>query len=208
MPSRGYQITIGLLLLFIIGGLIAFLYASYIGFFDPPFVSAAATSGLVLVTAVSVILTISLLNEHRKTRQQDIIPVFKLQIKPISIGKSGIVARNIGNGPAQNIDITVTIYPQNSEHFLKYPNVAEGDVIPIGNPFEDHIEFENVEKITVSGDCEDVMGEDHLINDRHTIRETSTDEYLLNRNDDEKYLKDLAKETKKIRQELKKIRGK
>lgn len=205
MAKRGHQISLGLILVSIVAILLSFLYAAYVGLFSPSFVSAVATSGLVLVTAVSVILTISLLNEQSKARKQEIIPAFKLGTKGIALGKRGIIARNIGNGPAQNIEVTVTVQPQNIETSFEYPNVATGEILPIGDPFSDDFDLEQVDKIAISGECEDIMGEIHHIWDEEAVRDISSDEYILTRDTQEKSLKDISNEVKKIRKELRNL---
>lgn len=202
MANKKIQILVGIMLLGVLSLLSTFLYATYVGMFEPMFVSAVATSSLVFVTAVSVLLTISLLIEEKRHREQQIIPSFKLGTEAISLGSYGITARNIGNGPAKNIEATVTVKPQNEEYTIEYPNVPSGEILPIGNPF-DEVDIEDVNEITLSGECEDILGKEHSINDKQEVRKKSTAEHMIGRDSETKHLKDIAKHLKKIRRNLK-----
>lgn len=199
-----FEIVVGLSIAGIVVALGAFLYATYVGLFEPLFVSAIATSGLVLVTAISVVTTISLLKEQQRGREQQITPCFKLETTGIGVGRSGIIARNIGNGPAKNIDIDISIHPQDLDGNKTYPNVASGDILPIGNPFDD-VDLDDVEEIKISGKCEDILGNEHTIEDKHRTRQRSTAEIIMGRDTETKHLKDIADNLADIESRLKRL---
>ena len=109
------QVTLfagSLFLILLLGG---FLYGAYRGLLTPEFVSATATSVLVLITAGYAVLTLQLVRETRRSREQEVVPAFKLGIKPWAIGVYGVQIRNIGNGPAQDISATVSLQPDGPE---------------------------------------------------------------------------------------------
>lgn len=201
MVNKKLQAGIALILISIISILSWFLYLAYKGNFEPLFVSAVATSALVLVTAVSVILTILLLREERQSRRQQIIPIFKLGKEGTVINPLNVIAQNIGNGPAKNIRGKVILKPQNEEIDFEYPNVPSGEILPIGNIPED-IEFEDIDKITISGECEDILGNKHQINDEQEVRDRAKGTILMDRDKKEKHLRDIADNLKDIRRDM------
>lgn len=205
------RIGIGGILLLIVVGLMGFLYASYTGFFEPMFVSAVATAALVLVTTVSVILTLSLLDEERRSREQEIMPTFKINLQGISLSTMGIALKNIGNGPGQNIEANIRIEPQGYEQEITYPNVASGDFVPVGDPFEEISlkpkKFDNYDKLIVEGTCEDIVGNDHDFRDEEALEFPKGNGVLMRTKSTEQHLDDISNELSDVVRELKDIEG-
>lgn len=208
MAGRKAKIGVVTLLGLIVGSLIWFLHAAYTGRFETAFVSAVATAALVLVTTVSVTLTLILLDEERQARKQEIMPVFKAELKGVSIGRMGIALKNIGNGPAQNIDATVEIHPNGEKQEVQYRNVNSGDIVPIPDPFEDVTINNDMDEeythITVQGTCEDIVGNGYKIDDRLNLDlDNGMGHPSLMKGDTiEDYLKEIADELGDIEGEL------
>lgn len=208
MAQRKTKIGVVSLLGLIVGSLIWFLYAAYTGEFEPAFVSAVATAALVLVTTVSVTLTLILLDEERQARKQEIMPVFKTELKGVSIGRMGIALKNIGNGPAQNIDATLEIHPDGEKQEIQYPNVNSGDIVPISDPFEDTtINSDTIDEysyISVEGTCEDIIGNKYDIDERLYLNSDNELGYpgLMSGDTVEDHLEDIAGELGDIEKEL------
>ncbi|SEH14643.1 hypothetical protein SAMN04487967_1700 [Natronorubrum sediminis] len=199
----------------IVGGILAviivslgvFIYASYTGIVEPMLVSAVATAALVLVTAVSVTLTLVLLSEERRARQQEIMPVFKLELKGFYLGHYGIALKNIGNGPAQNVEVNIELQSEKENRTITYPNVAPGNSIPVPEPFEEvkleKDRFDEFGQITVKGTCEDVTGEEQSISDTYDFQKHANQPGWAPGNETiEDYLDDIVDELDDIEGEI------
>lgn len=204
---RTLQAIVGAILFIISLILGAFLYASYTGVLEPMFVSAVATAALVLVTAVSVCLTLLLLSEERQARQQEIMPSFKIELQGFYLGQYGIAIRNIGNGPAQDVEATLALKPNGEKRKITYPNVDSGDIIPVPKPFEDaklnSDTLDGFDRIVIEGDCKDIIGNEKEFKDTYDF---STHKDMPRRavgNDSiEDYLKGIVDELDDIEGEL------
>ena len=206
------QVTLfaGSLLLILLLG--SFLYGAYRGLLTPEFVSAAATSVLVLITAGYAVLTLQLVRETRRSREQEVVPAFKLGIKPWAISIYGVQIRNIGNGPAQDISATVSLQPDGPEGKVTYQNVAPGDAIPVPKPFhETRLDQDTLDKynnLKVDGKAYDIFGNPHDISDTYNlglVKEQNTATSLMEQNNQEKYMKDIKDGLGDIESEVKSL---
>lgn len=208
MPSKANRlITAGILALIILL-LLSFLYGAYVNVFEPQFVAAVATSALVLVTTVSVIMTQSLLNEQKLARRQDIKPSFNILVKAISLGEAGIGLKNVGNGTAKNIEGEITVQPQGAVADFYYSSVPPGQLLPIGNPFDDISltqDDEDYDKIIAEGTYEDIMGNEWDFKIEESYKKNTIEEYMMKDQSIEESLDDIADEMSDVTSELRDI---
>lgn len=174
--------------------MIVFLYSTQQGVFEANFVSAVITSMLVFVTAVSVFMTLLLLRENRTARQKEYEPAFSLSLKSIFSGTRSIVIENIGNGPAQDVDVTLTVKPNDMEYEMKRKNVRPGDGF-LNLRSEIPVNPEEAEKVVIDGECKDVFG-----NKVEIYSESDVD--ILRTAEEDSFLRD---ENEKLRRELNSI---
>ena len=149
----------------IIGILVYVLYQTSRGEFGPAFASAFATSALVLVTAISAILTIFLLIGQSRERKQNIKPVFKPVVKSYTLSDAGIAIKNIGDGPAVDMEVTIEGHETGRDNTVTRPNLAEGSIFSIPKPLEDESfdpgDLDDLEKLSIRIKCEDIMGNEY-----------------------------------------------
>lgn len=175
---RTRWIVIGGMLVLLI--LVGFIYGTYTGHFSTTFASAAATSALVLVTYSSVALTLRLLQEQRQERLQDIRPMFAEYLEGEPGGHLGVVLENIGNGPAQDIRVKLTLEPEGESKEVTYYNIPPGNRIRITDPFEaTKLTLQNLNRyknIRIEGEVRD------LIDNKYPIRDTISLDEAIERN--------------------------
>jgi len=124
-------------ILVIAGILLLFLYGSYLGYFPSPFVSAVASSLLVLVTAISVTLTSILLQEQREANRQEVKPVIRIEVVPVSIATYDSILENVGNGLAQDVTAKLALKPDGPEWKVSERNVRVDDKVAAFPPNND-----------------------------------------------------------------------
>lgn len=199
---------LGLLILAAILG--SFLYFTWNGTFEATFVSAAVTSMLVMVTGISVFFTLLLLEENRIARKREFEPAFSVYLEPIAIGVFDVVLENIGNGPAQDVEATLTLFPSEITWDFQRKNVRPGDKAPAFITNE-NITFrqkssKDFDKITVEGKCTDVFG--NRVNFSNTynmelLKSGEHEQHLPYENRTERNLKDISRSLKDIKKALK-----
>jgi hypothetical protein len=174
--------------------------------------TAIGTVLLVVITGGYAAATYLLLVETKKARQQEIIPMFKLDLKGVSIGKMGVAVKNIGNGPARDINATIRLHPNGGENTVGYLNVATGDFLPFPEPFENQLltseVIESYDKITIEGTCKDLMGKEHSFSDSYPLISPGESSLgrLMQDSGVERYLKDIKKELDGIENEIRSLR--
>ena len=153
----------------ITGILVLFLYYTYNGTFLPSFVSAVASSLLAIVTTVSVILTLTLLQEQREANRREVKPIVRIDIVPVSINKYNSILENIGNGLAQNLTANLKLHPNGPEWDISERNVRINDKIPAFPP--ESIDFEDSEyhSLVLSGTVTDMFGHEYPLDDKYEI---------------------------------------
>jgi hypothetical protein len=173
---------------------IALLYFIATGVLSGAEATAVATVLLVLLTGGYATVTYLMVQETRKAREQEIQPVLDFQARELA---STIV--NSGNGPARNLDITLTLEPAGESHRVQRQSISAGGAVAIpSEPYsslgargyqdlqlyatdmewadvdEDDPNFwEDLDKpyqrLTLEGTCEDVWGNTHHINEEYQI---------------------------------------
>lgn len=166
---------VGLGLLSIV--LAIFLYYAASGVLEPEFVSAAVTSMLVFVTGISVFITLLILKEDQTARRKNVEPVFTLSTRTVSHGSYDIIIKNIGNGPAQNIDIAVSAHPSGTTSSIYRKNIRPGEEIlqmssDLGIGLK--ADFNQVDYISIDGKCTDIYGNTVPISDKYDTSKIST----------------------------------
>ena len=198
--------------LIVVIGLIVF--ASYSGVISPATASVTASSMLVIVTAIYVIITRELVRETRNARKQEVLPFFKLQLQPVSMSSYGVKVVNHGNGPATNISLTLTLVPKkgsSKKTVSKEVNgVSPGDFVGFLSPFQG-IELseetsKSYEKIVLEGRCFDVFDEEHKIADEYDLEMLKDpDESPAFKSKKERYLRKEERYLREIKKYLRKI---
>lgn len=202
--------TVGFVLCFLllVSIIVAFLFFSWQGLFEPEFVSAIVTSMLVLVTAVSVFLTLLLLRENQVAREREAEPVFNITLESPFAGSSSFVIENIGNGPGRNIDIVLTAHPQDCMiSHIERKNIRPNDkVLEIDQPVGPPVSFDNIESVKLEGTCENIFGKEIEIYDESRVDilyRGHTDNLLRDENDRlERKLKDINKSIESVAEEM------
>lgn len=114
------------------------IYQVYTGKFEAQFASAIGSLGLVIATFISLLTTRTTLREQRKAREQNVRPVLKLDVKPVTLSGYAIVVKNVGNGLADNIELTIkTVSKEEADSekpsavTFELPIIESGDYIPL-----------------------------------------------------------------------------
>lgn len=121
-------------------------------------VNAAATVVLVLVTGGYVALTYRLVGETRDARRQEVMPVINVEPEPYAIGAYGAKVENVGNGPAKDVDATISLEPGGPEHELRSKNIAAGGFTGSLEPEMKRDVAEDYERLEIDGCLTDVWG--------------------------------------------------
>lgn len=154
--------------------------------------TAIATIMLVVVTGIYATFTYQMMLETRRSREQEIMPVFEFQPEEI---RSYI--QNVGGGPARKLDLT-SLLPANESVRVKRQSVPSGSAIAItAEPFSSladrtfqdlqleseridlyEVEDENIwdgldeypyEELVLDGVCEDAWGNTRNIYERYEL---------------------------------------
>lgn len=197
---------IGVLGLLVLAGvLLTFLYFAWEGVFEPLFVSAVGTSALVLVTGTSVFLTLLLLEENRTARKREVKPSFSIQLEPVAISTFGVVIENIGNGPAKDVEATLTLYPNEDQWDFRRKNIRPGDQ---AGASPDDITFSKdsggkYDRISIEGKCTDVFGNTIPFSDSFDMELLQNGKYGgYNPHEHEDELEEIQKVLNKIRRSI------
>ena len=156
-------------ILVIAGILLLFLYGSYLGYFPSPFVSAVASSLLVLVTAISVTLTSILLQEQREANRQEVKPVIRIEVVPVSIATYDSILENVGNGLAQDVTAKLALKPDGPEWKVSERNVRVDDKVAAFPPNDDELDSERYDKTELRGKVTDMFGEEYNMYDIYKL---------------------------------------
>ena len=182
------------------------------------YAQVVSTGLLVLAGLISAAISHRHVEESRKAREQEFMPLFGVRTKSYSINQlPGIKITNIGNGPAHEVNLKVSILPDGPDFNIEQQNIRKDDFVALGNPFNEKEMEENLsseelvekyEKIKIKGECKDVFGNKHHIEQEYLLNELlgrSSYDLMLKDDDRKKHLKNIAKELKKIRREIKKL---
>jgi len=107
---------------------VVLLYASITGLITGGTASLGASLLLVLLTGGYAFITLWMTHETRRSRQQEIQPV--LEFLPKETDSTVI---NLGNGPARNIDLTLTLEPKGESHPVQWQSLAPQQELAISN---------------------------------------------------------------------------
>lgn len=186
-----------------------FMYLAAVGDIENSLVSAISSSIIALVTLAYVYLTFELVNETRRARVQEVQPAFSVDLEPASIGSYGVAIKNIGNGPAKDLEATITLNPGDQETEIEYKTLAPDDYAPVAEPFEESINEEIAEmydEIEVNGTYTDIFGNTSQFSGEYKLQllEKGDSKSLhMKRENTDRHMRDLVRELRKIRRELK-----
>ncbi|MHC3379410.1 hypothetical protein [Haloarcula sp. H-GB5] len=114
------------------------IYQVYNGEFTAQFASAIGSLGLVAATLISLSATRTTVREQRKAREQEIRPALQLTTNRVSASGNRFGIKNIGNGPANDISITLTATPkkespinESQELTFSLPNLSPNESVRI-----------------------------------------------------------------------------
>jgi Sec-independent protein translocase protein TatA len=165
IKKNNYTLTIGIILVLVIVLVIILLVFTDS---NPELISAVASTGLAFATVISVITTSLVLQEERRSRKQRVKPEFKIKLEQVNRKATMFVAENIGNGPAQNVELCVEPHQDNENDVedISYPTVPPGGSVPIGNPFHerDIISIQKTDEenelagVDIDVDYDDILG--------------------------------------------------
>lgn len=176
ISRRSIAIQLLLLLIAVIAG--SWLTITYIGLIQSlfnslntfaSFVSAGATGILVLVTAVYVLTTWSLVRETREAREQEVMPVMKLELESHIIGGLSPAIKNIGNGPAMGIEGVLQLKPMGEEFEISSKNLAPGESTVYIQPIVPTETDEGFSELTVRGEYTNVFGKSESFTDDYNL---------------------------------------
>jgi Ca2+/Na+ antiporter len=138
-------------------------------------ISAFASMLMVVVTGLYVFFTYKLVRETQEAREQDVAPVITFDLideKPVLV--------NVGNGPASQIEVTLSAEPDGISESIEIMNLASGEHQEIvGTPFYGHFQRggdkdPDFDELRVTGSCVDGFGNERSIEwafDVETIKE-------------------------------------
>jgi hypothetical protein len=155
--------------------------------------TAIATVLLVVLTGVYATVTYQMMLETRKSRKQEIMPVFEFQSEEI---RSYI--QNVGGGPARKLDLTISLLPADKSVRVKRQSLPAGATIAItAEPFSSladrafqdlQLESEQIdlhensdeniweeldeypyEELALNGECEDAWGNTIEIHEKYEL---------------------------------------
>lgn len=128
-PALGRRKTLllgGAVLLVFLAFSLSLFYAAWQGVISNGVASLVASLLLVFVTLIYASITLWMAIETHRSRQQEIKPV--LEFRPREYHSSIV---NIGNGPARDIDLTLTLEPEGDSRTVQWQSLAPGQEIAI-----------------------------------------------------------------------------
>lgn len=181
-----------------------------------------ATFSLVVLTAYYAIQTKHTVNVLRKTVELSAQPHIKGVLQPLGPVAFDLLIKNTGNGPANNIKLSYWIEEceqtkRNWTKQLMMPNDSDEFFIPI-NENDNKLEMDyfknNQATIKIVGQCYDIMGKEHEINDSIDVTsyvrqfETTSVRYMEPTDEKiQKHLDEISNSTKSIADNFVKLKG-
>lgn len=165
------------------------------------FVSAGASILLVIVTAAYVVLTREMVAETEEARKQEVMPILDLEWKSINLGTWSPKLKNVGNGPAMDVEATIEVVPSGEEHMIVSKNIAPGDFVGAISPQITVDAAEMYDEVLVTGTYTNVFGETKTFEtnfDLKILSNTNSADALMKRDEDQKDLKKIASSIESI----------
>ena len=199
--------TLGILVGLITG---VWITATYFGLFrdiiEPlsavtTFVSAGASILLVVVTAAYVVLTREMVAETEEARKQEVMPILDLEWESISLGTWSPKLKNVGNGPAMDVEATIEVVPNGEEHTIASKNIAPRDFAGTISPQITADASKRYDEVLVTGTYTNVFGETKPFEinfDLEILSNTNSADALMKRDKDKKNLEKIASSIKSI----------
>jgi len=159
---------------------------------EPSVISAGATLILVVVTAAYMLFTKEMVSETRNARQQDVKPILNLELKGWAMGGIGPKLENIGNGPAKDISVDISLTPGGESHTITAENLPPGEFIGSDKPNSAGFQEEGYEKVVATGSFSDIYGKSEDLDqeiDLESYWERKTIHSMMVDDEDERQLK-------------------
>lgn len=128
------------------------------------FAQILATSLLVLASMISAAAAWSNVEVGRKSREQDLRPIFIFEAEGEIMSQKTLVMHNIGKGPASDIELTLKLEPNGPEsELITRENLNPNDLTTLTNIW-DGVEFDplslsdHFDRIVIKGKYENVYG--------------------------------------------------
>lgn len=120
---------------------------------------------LVVVTAIYAGLTWKLVRETKDARQQEIMPAISLELESVIHGAVTPVLKNIGNGPAREVNTELQLLPDGpNEEFNRKSIASNGSSSTLGLQIGSE-RAEEYSELSVTGTCTDAFGKEYPIED-------------------------------------------
>lgn len=123
-------VAVGVFVLLIVSsGVLLFL--TFVGRISGAVATLAATLTLVVLTGLYAAITYRMMVETKKGREQEIRPVLEFHA-----GEYMSQIKNVGGGPARNLDITLSLVPEGVTHGIRHQSIPAGESIAVpAEPF-------------------------------------------------------------------------
>lgn len=168
-------------------------------------IQAIASVALFMVTGAYVFLTRQLVTETRDAREQEIKPVLSLTTEGFSIEKSVPVIKNIGGGPAIDVNATVELIPDGPSGTIQSKTLAPGEKAASATPEVTRETAENYDSIVVSGTSENIWGNRDPFNDEFNlslVTDNDGADSVLDRDQSEWLLRQIEKNLRNIAEDI------
>lgn len=200
MEKRVFLISVSIMLLIVLSlASIAYLDSSLLRISTSVF-TTLATIGLTCLTYTNVVNARRMVDESKQTRMMNIIPFLRVEIEQKKMGYEPmeIILRNVGNGPAVDIDFTFGPVKAGVEGERKISCLGVGEKIDFD--LGDISEYEEVEKIVFQLKYKDLFQHLHTREGYVSLNEHRRRNLTLVRD-----IEDIANVLERIHQELKRI---
>jgi hypothetical protein len=174
---------------------------------EPAWLSVIASLILAFLTAIYVVQTQGMLREMAEARKAEFLPHIKPGLKYPGGFIAWLLLKNVGKGAAINVDLTFGF--QSSEESFKHW------AYPLLTPEESHTfilrpsnfnELVNrYDFLVVSGSCQDVFGQKHVIDEKIDLKEAHkgwSESMMILEPSLESRLKEVSEELKRVGQEI------
>lgn len=171
-----------------------------------------ANIALVLVTLMLAIPNWRMSNEMRRTRLLSILPRLALDVKILGAGLGLITVRNVGEGPALDVQAKLTFEGHGDGREVAFHSVSEDQThsfMPPRNAGNELMRMDELtavsDRVTLRGKMHDALGNEHPINESIALAETWEITKLSHRRLDPDYEKETVDELKAIKEAMRNL---
>ena len=171
-----------------------------------------ANIALVLVTFALAVPTWRMVSEMRRTRLLSIQPRLALDVKILGAGLGLITVRNVGEGPAMNVQATLTFEGRGEAREVAFHCVSEDQMHSYLPPRDEGNELMRMDELTATSDrvtlrgrMQDALGHEHAIDEGIALAEAWEITKVSNRRLDPDHPQEIVNELKAIKDNLKRL---